>query len=157
MEVSVHQEPVGVTSATLVTERSPTQHPVVPAAQCATVLTWAPLPLQGTSIGAPLLVQSTSVGVPMLFQDTVLPSVTRAPIHMQGPTFTPVASEPVLIPGAAGAPASIQGMALPPMAVAPMLSQGMPVTGAYMDPPSWPMCMPSFLPQTQATPPTTLS
>ena len=48
-------------------------------------------------------------------------------------------------------------MALPPMAVAPMLSQGMPVTGAYMDPPSWPMCMPSFLRQTQATPPTTLS
>ena len=76
---------------------------------------------------------------------------------MQGPTFTPVASEPMLIPGAAGAPASIQGMALPPMAVAPMLSQGMPVTGAYMDPPSWPMCMPSFLPQTQVTPPTTLS
>ena len=87
VEVLVHQEPVRVTSAILLTEQAPTQHSMVLAAQCVTVLTCRPLPLQGTSVGSPLVVQSTSVGVPMLIQGTVFPPVTRAPIHMQGPTF----------------------------------------------------------------------
>ena len=39
--VSEHQERVGVTSA--ITEQAPTQHSMVPPAQCPTVLTCVPL------------------------------------------------------------------------------------------------------------------
>ena len=38
VEVSGHQEPVGVTSAILVTEQAKTLNTMVPVAQCTTVL-----------------------------------------------------------------------------------------------------------------------
>ena len=165
IEVSVRQGPVGVTSTTLLSAQAPTQHSMVLAVQCATVLTCAPLPLLGTSAGGPLPVQITNVAAPMLVQGTVLPPVTRAAIHMQGPTFPLVASAPMPIQGAQGAP--VQGAAMPlmtggaaaplPMAGALMLSQGTQFPGTYMAPHSWPMYMPSFLPRAQAAPPTTLS
>ena len=74
VEVSVHQERSGVTSA--ITEQAPTQHTMVAAAQCTTALTYAPMPVQGTSVGTPMLVQSTCLGAPMLVQGTVFPPVT---------------------------------------------------------------------------------
>ena len=50
VEVSVHLEPVVVTSAIFVTEQAPTLNTMVPAAQCATVLACTPLPLQGFTV-----------------------------------------------------------------------------------------------------------
>ena len=41
VEVSVHQEPSGVTSS--ITEQAPTQHTMVATAQCTTALTYAPM------------------------------------------------------------------------------------------------------------------
>ena len=117
----------------------------------------APMPIQGTNIGAQILVLSTSVGSPLLVQGTVLPPVTSAPMLVQVLQFPPVASAPILIQGRSGAPVPIQGTGLPPMAGAPMLSQGTPFPGAYMASPSRPMFMPNFLPGTQVAPPTTLS
>ena len=66
VEVSVHQGPVGVTSAILLTEQAPTINTMVPAPQCATVLTCMPLPLKGPTVSAQLLSQSASVATPML-------------------------------------------------------------------------------------------
>ena len=57
-DFSVHQEPVGITSAII--EQAPTQNTMVSAVQCATVLTCVPMPIKGTSLGAPMLVQNTS-------------------------------------------------------------------------------------------------
>ena len=84
VEVSVHQGPVGVTSAILVTEQAPTMDIMVPAPQCATVLTCMPAPSLGPTLSASLLVQSTSVPTPLLVPGPVLPPGTRAPITMQG-------------------------------------------------------------------------
>ena len=66
VEVSVHQGPVGVTSAILVTEQAPTINTMVPAPQCTTVLTCMPLPLQGPTVSAQLLSQSASVATPIV-------------------------------------------------------------------------------------------
>ena len=41
VEVSVHQGPVGVTSAILVSEQAPTMNTVVPAPQCVNLLAFA--------------------------------------------------------------------------------------------------------------------
>ena len=101
VEVSVHQRPVGVTFAILVTEQAPSMNTMIPAPQCATLSVCAPLPLQGPTVNAPLLVQSTSVAAPML--STFLSLGTRAPITMQGLAFPPMASTPVLFPEAPAA------------------------------------------------------
>ena len=94
-----------------------------------------PMPVQGTSLGGPMLVHRTSLGAPMLVQGTGL---------------LPVASVPMLIQRMSGAPVPMQGTSLPPMAGAPVLCQGTPFPGAYMASPSWPMFMPSLLPQAEA-------
>ena len=52
VELFVHQEPVEVRSATLVTEQAPAMNNMVPSAQCTTVLTTVPLPLQGPTVSA---------------------------------------------------------------------------------------------------------
>ena len=117
VEVSVHQGPVGVTSAILVSEQAPTTNTMVPTSQCTTVLTCAPLLLQCLTVSAPHLVHSTSVATPMLVPGTVLPPGTRAPITIQGPAFPPMASAPVLFPGAPAV--LLQSATMPPKAVAP--------------------------------------
>ena len=99
VEVSVHQGPVEVTSAILVLEQAPTMNTMVPAPQCATVLTCVPLLLQGLTVSVPLLVPECRCNSTMLVQGTVLPPGTRAPITMQWQAFLPMAS---LIPGSAG-------------------------------------------------------
>ena len=89
VEVSVQKGPVGVTWAILVTEHAPTMNTMVSAPQCTTVLTCAPLPLQGSTLFALLLVQCTSAAVLMLVLSTFLSPGTRASITMQGPAFLP--------------------------------------------------------------------
>ena len=66
-EISVHQGPVGVTSAILVSEEAPTINTRIPVPQCATVLMCAPLPLQGSNVSVPHLVHITSVARPCSF------------------------------------------------------------------------------------------
>ena len=154
----MHQEPVGVTSAILVTEQALTLNTMVLGVQCATLLTRTPLPLQGTTVSAPLLVQRTSVGVRTMFIPfTVLPPVTRAPIPIQGVTFPPVASAPMLFLGVTRAPVPNQSATLPPMAGALLLSHCTPYPGLYMAAPAWLMYMPSFLPQPHMEPSSTQS
>ena len=65
-EISVHQGPVGVTSAILVSEEAPTINTRIPAPQVP-VLTCAPLPLQGSNVNVPHLVHITSVAGPCSF------------------------------------------------------------------------------------------
>ena len=141
-EVSV-QEPLVVTSSIMVIEQAPTLNTMVPALQCAMVLTCAPLPLHVSTVSAPPVVQSTSAGAPMLIPGTFLPPRTPAPITMQVPAFLPMARTPVL-PPVTSAPIHMQGPTflgaaaeLPPMEGAPMhSSQGTPFPGAYMAPSS---------------------
>ena len=130
VEVSVHQGPVWVTWAILVTEHAPTMNTMVSALQCATVLTCAPLPLQGSTVSAPLLVQCTSAALLMLVLSTFLPPGTRAPITVQGPAFLPwpacqcYSRKRRRRQRLCSAP--LQSAAMPPMAGAPLLGQSTP-------------------------------
>ena len=128
VDVSVHQGQIGVTSAILVLEQASTMNTMVPAPQCATVLTCVPLPLQGPTVCVLLLAQSASVAAPMLLPGTVLPSGNRALITMQGPAFLPMASVPMWFLGVPAVPAPMQSAGaplqsadMPPMAGAPWL------------------------------------
>ena len=143
VEVSVQKGPVGVTWAILVTEHAPTMNTMVSAPQCTTVLTCAPLPLQGSTVGALLLVQCTSAAVLMLVLSTFLSPGTRASITMQGPAFLPwpacqcYSRECWRRQRLCSAP--LQSAAMPPMARAPLLGQSTPYPRAYMAPLAWPM------------------
>ena len=145
----MHQGPVGVTSAILVSEQAPTMNTMVPALQCATVIMCAPLPLQGPTVNALLLVQRTSLAMPVPVPGPVLPPGTRASITMQGPAFLPKASTPMFFPSAPAAPAPMQRATMPPISGRCAVVQS-PCPGAYMTPPALPMYTPNYLPRTQA-------
>ena len=122
-------------------EQAPTMNNMVPAAQCATVLTRVPLPLQGPTVSADAR------------PGHCLPPGTKAPITMKGPAFLPMASAPILLIGgleaqsAAMPPvAPMQSAAMLPMAGALLLSQCTPYPSAYMymAPTTLPMYMPSY-------------
>ena len=74
--VSVHQEPVGSHAPSWLRNRpqpyNGPNHTIVSAAQCATVLICAHLPLQGPTVSALLLIQRTSIGALILVPGTYL-------------------------------------------------------------------------------------
>ena len=122
---------------------------LVPALQCATVLTCAPdaTPLPPIKCTAPCTGYKCSSAYAC--PGRVLPPGTRAPITMQGLAFLPIPSAPIMFSGAPGTPAPmqstrapLQSAVIPPMAGAPWPSQVMPYPSAFMDPPAWPVNMP---------------
>ena len=94
VEVSVYQEPVGITSAILVMEQVSTMNTLVPAPQCITVLMCAPLPLQSPTVSAPLHFQSASIGAPRLVLGAYLP-----PGHRFGRLFAARARALITVQG----------------------------------------------------------
>ena len=80
--VSVYQGPVEATFAFVGVEQDPTMDVLVPAPQCATLLTCAKAPPLGSTFNVVLLLQSTSIAVPLLIPGLSFPPGTRAPSTM---------------------------------------------------------------------------
>ena len=148
MEVSVHQGPVEATSAIIDAGRALTVENLVPAPQCAMLLTSAHAPPLGFTSNTLFLAHITSAAAPFLVPGPSFPPGTREPISV-------LPDAPILFSGALGAPPApysamqsageTQGTSLQPMAGAPWPSQATPYASAFMAPPAWPMYMPSLV------------
>ena len=75
---------------------------LLPAAQCTTVLTWAPLPLQGHTVTAPLIVQRTSVAASYARFRLLFAGGKVSANHSAGARFPAIGACANVIPGSAG-------------------------------------------------------
>ena len=134
VEVSVHQRPVAVTFAILVTEQAPSMNTMIPAPQCATLCVCA-----FAASGPHCKCAPPCPKYKCSRSDAQHIFVARDPStnHNARTGFPVNGQRASVIPGGAGG-----GSAL---CRAPLLSQSTPDPSAYIAPP-WPMFTPSYLP-----------